>query len=221
MPLPTSSSRKRAVSYVYHPDSGGYQYASNHLMKPHRSRITNELVKAYELDEHMKVIQPPASTIDRVKDFLTAFHADEYIEFLSKVTPDNAYQLLDESIHFNVGCDCPVFDGLLRYCTLYTAASCVGARELTSQNSDIAIHWGGGLHHARRFEASGFCFVNDCVLAILEMLKIYDRVIYVDIDIHHGDGVEEAFYTTDRVMTVSFHHLAKGFFPGSGAITDV
>lgn len=59
----------------------------------------------------------------------------------------------------------------------------------------------GGLHHAKKMEASGFCYVNDIVLAILELLKYHPRVLYIDIDIHHGDGVEEAFYTTDRVMT--------------------
>lgn len=60
----------------------------------------------------------------------------------------------------------------------------------------------GGMHHAKKAEASGFCYINDIVLSILELLKTFRRVLYVDIDIHHGDGVEEAFYLTDRVMTV-------------------
>ena len=64
-------------------------------------------------------------------------------------------------------------------------------------------------------QASGFCYVNDIVLAILELLKYHQRVLYIDIDIHHGDGVEEAFYTTDRVMTVSFHKYGE-YFPGTG-----
>lgn len=72
-------------------------------------------------------------------------------------------------------------------------------------HADIAFNWAGGMHHAKRAEASGFCYVNDIVLAILELLKQYQRVLYVDIDIHHGDGVEEAFYLTDRVMTVRFN----------------
>jgi histone deacetylase 1/2 len=69
------------------------------------------------------------------------------------------------------------------------------------------LNWAGGMHHAKKAEASGFCYVNDIVLAILELLKTHARVLYVDIDIHHGDGVEEAFYLTDRVMTVSFHKV--------------
>ena len=78
----------------------------------------------------------------------------------------------------------------------------------------------GGLHHAKAAEASGFCYVNDIVISIIELLKVYKRVLYIDVDIHHGDGVEEAFYTTDRVMTLSFHKYGKDFFPGTGAISD-
>jgi histone deacetylase 1/2 len=68
-------------------------------------------------------------------------------------------------------------------------------------------------------EASGFCYVNDIVLAILELLKYHNRVLYIDIDVHHGDGVEEAFYCTNRVMTVSFHRYGD-FFPGTGDVKD-
>lgn len=93
------------------------------------------------------------------------------------------------------------------------------AVKLNRGDSDIALNWAGGLHHAKKSEASGFCYVNDIVLGILELLKVHKRVLYVDIDVHHGDGVEEAFYTTDRVMTVSFHKFGD-FFPGSGHIKD-
>jgi acetoin utilization deacetylase AcuC-like enzyme len=94
----------------------------------------------------------------------------------------------------------------------------VGAAiKLNRGESDIAINWGGGLHHAKKSEASGFCYVNDINLAILELLRYHQRVLYIDIDNHHGDGVEEAFFTTDRVMTVSFHKYGE-YFPGTGDI---
>ena len=83
----------------------------------------------------------------------------------------------------------------------------------------LLVFRAGGLHHAKKSEASGFCYINDIVLAILELLKYHARVLYIDIDIHHGDGVEEAFYTTNRVMTVSFHKFGD-FFPGTGDIKD-
>ena len=71
-----------------------------------------------------------------------------------------------------------------------------------------------------RLQASGFCYVNDIVLAILELLKYHRRVLYVDIDVHHGDGVEEAFLTTDRVLTCSFHKFGDSFFPGTGDVVN-
>ncbi|EMS54283.1 putative histone deacetylase 19 [Triticum urartu] len=115
--------------------------------------------------------------------------------------------------------DCPAFAGLYSFCQTYAGGSVGGAVKL-NHGHDIAINWAGGLHHAKKCEASGFCYVNDIVLAILELLKYHQRVLYVDIDIHHGDGVEEAFYTTDRVMTVSFHKFGD-YFPGTGDIRDV
>lgn len=135
---------------------------------------------------------------------------------------------------FNLGeyTDCPVFDGLYEFCATYTGCSLDGAVKLNHGLTDIAgappprpsltcmrcaVNWSGGLHHAKKTEASGFCYINDIVLAILELLKKHPRVLYIDIDVHHGDGVEEAFYTTDRVMTVSFHKYGD-FFPGTGDI---
>ena len=95
-----------------------------------------------------------------------------------------------------------------------------GAARLNRGKCDIALNWAGGLHHAKKSEASGFCYVNDIVLGIIELLRYYNRVLYIDIDVHHGDGVEEAFYTTDRVMTCSFHKYGE-YFPGTGELRDV
>lgn len=116
---------------------------------------------------------------------------------------------------FGFGDDCPVFDGLYRYCTLYAGASLDAATRLTSQQSQIAINWSGGLHHAKKSNASGFCYINDIVVAILQLLLYHPRVLYIDIDVHHGDGVEQAFWSTDRVFTLSFHKYDRlEFFPG-------
>lgn len=152
---------------------------------------------------------------------MSLFHAPDYIDFLRRVNPDNSKEFLHQLQKFNLGpyTDCPVFDGLYEFCQLYTGGSIDGAMKLNHGMVDIAINWAGGLHHAKKSEASGFCYVNDIVLAILELLKYHARVLYIDIDIHHGDGVEEAFYTTDRVMTVSFHKFGD-FFPGTGDLKD-
>jgi histone deacetylase 1/2 len=152
------------------------------------------------------------------------FHADDYVDFLMSVTPDNQEEFLMQMRRFNLGAvgeaDCPVFDGMFDYFRIYSGGSVGGAQLINEGDADIVCNWSGGMHHAKKSEASGFCYINDIVLAILELLKVHQRVLYVDIDIHHGDGVEEAFYTTDRVMTVSFHKYGD-FFPGTGAVTDV
>lgn len=151
------------------------------------------------------------------------FHAADYVDFLQRVSPDNCQEFTKQLAKFNVGRsggDCPLFDGLFEFCQLTTGGSIDGARKLMCGSSDIAINWAGGLHHAKKSEASGFCYINDIVLAILELLKFFPRVLYIDIDVHHGDGVEEAFYVTDRVMTVSFHKFGDMFFPGTGDVWD-
>ena len=117
------------------------------------------------------------------------------------------------------GEDCPGFEGLYEFCSISAGGSIAAAQSLNNGQSDIAINWAGGLHHAKKREASGFCYVNDIVLSILELLKSHLRVLYIDIDIHHGDGVEEAFYSTDRVLTASFHKYGD-FFPGTGDVKD-
>ena len=129
------------------------------------------------------------------------------------MTPENQVDRQRDMQRFNVGEDCPVFDSMFEFCQISAGGSVGGARKLNNSSCDIAINWAGGLHHAKKSEASGFCYVNDIVLAILELLREHQRVLYIDIDIHHGDGVEEAFYTTNRVMTVSFHKYGE-YFPG-------
>jgi len=168
---------------------------------------------------------------------MTQFHTDEYIDFLAKVTPDNIENFAKEQGKFNVGDDCPVFDGLFDLCGISAGGSMEGAARLNRGKCDVAVNWAGGLHHAKKGEASGFCYVNgwysvtvflkkilicttDIVLGILEFLRFHQRVLYIDIDVHHGDGVEEAFYTTDRVMTVSFHKYGE-YFPGTGELRDI
>jgi histone deacetylase HOS2 len=89
----------------------------------------------------------------------------------SRVTPDNVKEFSNVLSRFNIGDDCPIFDSMFEYCQKYAGASLAAARKLSAGHTDIAINWTGGLHHAKKFEASGFCYVNDVVLAILELLR--------------------------------------------------
>jgi histone deacetylase 1/2 len=144
------------------------------------------------------------------------FHSPDHIKFLQRA------EISGEKLfnhHEKAREDCPVFENMFEFSQICAGASIDCAQALNQGDADIVINWSGGFHHAKKGEASGFCYINDIVLAILELLKYHARVLYIDIDAHHGDGVEEAFYTTNRVMTVSFHKFGN-FFPGTGDIKD-
>ncbi|XXH06027.1 hypothetical protein Hte_012472 [Hypoxylon texense] len=210
------ASSPKKVAYFYDSDIGNFAYVAGHPMKPHRIRLAHSLIMNYGVYKKMEIYRAkPATRLE-----MTQFHTDEYIDFLQRVTPENMENFQREQSKYNVGDDCPVFDGLFEFCGISAGGSMEGAARLNRQKCDIAINWAGGLHHAKKSEASGFCYVNDIVLGILELLRFNKRVLYVDIDVHHGDGVEEAFYTTDRVMTVSFHKYGE-YFPGTGELRDV
>ncbi|KAF7634594.1 Histone deacetylase [Meloidogyne graminicola] len=211
----TIHSNKR-VAYYYDGDVGNYYYGQGHPMKPHRIRMTHNLLLNYGLYRKMEVYRPQPSSLEE----MTKYHSDDYMLFLKNIKPDNIGDYSRQMQRFNVGDDCPVFDGLFEFCQISSGGSIAAATKINRQHVDMAINWMGGLHHAKKSEASGFCYTNDIVLAILELLKYHQRVLYVDIDIHHGDGVEEAFYTTDRVMTVSFHKYGE-YFPGTGDLKDI
>mmetsp|Transcript_25477 Transcript_25477/g.35754 ORF Transcript_25477/g.35754 Transcript_25477/m.35754 type:complete len:540 (+) Transcript_25477:118-1737(+) len=212
----TSATTDRKVCYYYEANIGNYYYGQGHPMKPHRIRMAHNLLLNYGIYKKMEIYRPKYATESEI----TKFHSDDYIDFLRLVTPDNMADYARQLVKFNVGEDCPVFDGMFQFCQLSAGGSIGGAVKLNHGDADVAVNWTGGLHHAKKSEASGFCYVNDIVLAILELLKYHKRVLYIDIDIHHGDGVEEAFYTTDRVLTVSFHKFGE-YFPGTGDIRDI
>ncbi|RWS30073.1 Histone deacetylase 2-like protein [Leptotrombidium deliense] len=214
--MSSSQHSKKRVCYYYDGDIGNYYYGQGHPMKPHRIRMAHNLILNYGLYRKMEIYRPHKAT----QEEMTKYHSDDYIRFLRSIRPDNMSEYNKQMQRFNVGEDCPVFDGLYEFCQLSTGGSVAGAVKLNKQAADIAVNWSGGLHHAKKSEASGFCYVNDIVLAILELLKYHQRVLYIDIDIHHGDGVEEAFYTTDRVMTASFHKYGE-YFPGTGDLRDI
>ena len=206
------------VSYHHNPEMEDMHFGHRHPMKPWRLTLTNKIVMSYGMHKAMDQYKSRRATADEI----AGFHREDYVEFLQSVHPKMELTIPEGATSiYGTGDDCPIFDGLWEYCSLYSGASLDAARKLTNNQSDIAVNWSGGLHHAKKTEASGFCYINDIVLAILQLLLYHPRVLYIDIDVHHGDGVEQAFWSTDRVMTVSFHKYSPAdFFPGTGALSD-
>ncbi|KAJ3203475.1 histone deacetylase [Entophlyctis luteolus] len=215
--LNITATEKERVAYFFNETSAKFHYGEGHPMKPARIGLAHNLIVGYGLHKKMSCFSQRRAT----EAEMTEFHSEDYIEFLRRVTPDNANAFSKFLPRFSVGVDdCPVFEGMYDFFRLSAGGSIEASRKLCA-GTDIAINWAGGLHHAKKFEASGFCYVNDIVLGILQMLRIYPRVVYIDIDVHHGDGVQEAFYQSDRVMTVSFHRYDGSFFPGTGSLDEI
>jgi len=215
---PQSSHSKDRVAYCFNHDAGNFHYGQGHPMKPPRLTLTHNLVMNYGLYKHMDVFHTRRAFDEEIANF----HSQDYIEFLKRVTPNNVSNFTKFLSRFNLGIDdCPIFDGMYDFCRLSCGGSLEAARKLTSGQTNLAINWSGGLHHARKSEASGFCYTNDIVLAALELLRYFPRVLYVDIDVHHGDGVQEAFYASNRVLSVSFHKYDGHFFPGTGSLDEI
>lgn len=202
----------RRVAYFYDEEIGNFYYGQGHPMKPHRVRMTHQLILNYQLHRSLDVYRPHHAS----EEELLRFHSPNHIRFLQH----GHIPGITAPLHEKAREDCPVFENMFEFSQICAGASIDAAMLLNHGLADICINWAGGLHHAKKSEASGFCYINDIVLAILELLKYHERVLYLDIDAHHGDGVEEAFYTTNRVMTVSFHKFGN-FFPGTGDISDV
>ncbi|KAG8187241.1 hypothetical protein JTE90_020669 [Oedothorax gibbosus] len=183
--------------------------------------VTDNLIRAYQLLDYVTVIPPQLATFEELK----TFHSEEYIEFLKKVNDLTEDDLLEEEEEemekYGIGYDCPFIPQIYDAASMIGGATVTAAKALLSGEFQVAVNWGGGWHHAKKDQADGFCYVNDIVLGILQLLQKYKRVLYVDIDLHHGDGVEEAFSHTSRVLCFSVHKNDVGFYPGTGLLHDI
>ncbi|XP_072732848.1 histone deacetylase 8 isoform X5 [Ciconia boyciana] len=200
--------------YVYSPE---YVALCDSLCKvPKRASMVHSLIEAYSLLDQMKIIKPKVASMEE----MASFHTDAYLQHLQKVSEEGDDDH-PESVEYGLGYDCPATEGIFEYAAAVGGATITAAQCLLDGKCKVAINWPGGWHHAKKDEASGFCYLNDAVLGILRLRQKFDRVLYIDLDLHHGDGVEDAFSFTSKVMTVSLHKFSPGFFPGTGDVTDV
>jgi acetoin utilization protein AcuC len=154
------------------------------------------------------------------RDALEAFHTAEYLDGLEAASRG----ALDPYRAMTLGLgtpDCPVWPEMMTYLTLAAGASVTGARRIVDGRAAIAFNPSGGLHHAHAAQASGFCYLNDLVMAANVFRAAGKRVLFLDLDAHHGDGVQEAFYASKEVMTLSMHESGHTLFPGTGHVNDM
>jgi acetoin utilization protein AcuC len=199
------------TAFVYSDEFARFDYGSGHPLKPFRLKLTHDLIRACGLlaPADPRLIEPSMASVE---DLLT-FHTKEYIDILRAANGGD----ISGAEAFGLGPgDNPVFPGMFDWSRLVAGASLKAADLVDSGEAAVAFNIAGGLHHAMAGRASGFCYVNDPVIAIKFLLGRGRRVAYIDVDAHHGDGVQEAFYETDRVLTISLHETGQVLFPGSG-----
>ena len=197
---------------VFSKEFGTHSYGPNHPLKVERLQLTMDLIGAYGLYN-----SPDASWVEAQKaeeQDLLQIHSDEYLEILKKA---NSGQSPSQAWEYGLGSgDNPVFPGLYDWSLMVTGATMECIRQIRDHGRQIAFNIAGGLHHAMYSRAAGFCYLNDPAIGIARMIHDGLRVVYLDIDVHHGDGVEAAFYNTDRVLTISLHQHGHTLFPGTG-----
>lgn len=211
----TSTSNRFNCNLVALIHSKSYEDILNIMPKiDERASLVYSLIQAYNISHSLNIISPtPANITD-----LLEFHSKHYILALKQVDEQHEADINLEE--YNLGYDCPIFEGVYKFACASVGGTLTAVNTILENRAKIAINWGGGWHHAQRTCASGFCYFNDVVLGILKLHEKFNRILYIDLDLHHGNGVQDAFYYTSKVMCLSFHKLELGFYPGTGGIDE-
>jgi acetoin utilization protein AcuC len=198
-----------AVTVVWDDRYLGYDLGEAHPLHPVRLALTISLARALGvLDQPNLTVTPPTPADDRL---LTLVHSAEYLDAVRRAADD---PWVGHGLNTP---DNPVFPHMHEASALVAGGSVLAARQVWDGHTEHAVNIAGGLHHAMRSQASGFCVYNDAAIAIADLLERgAERIAYVDVDVHHGDGVQAAFYTDPRVLTISLHQSPLSLFPGTG-----
>jgi acetoin utilization protein AcuC len=205
-------SNDHPLSVVWDDDLADYDFGPGHPLAPVRVQLTIELARAIGVFEHDNVTVIAPAPID--DDQLLTVHDADYVAAVQAERPSSRYGLGTA--------DVPVFGGMHVASRRVAGATVAAAKAVLDGVAVHGVNVAGGLHHAMPGAASGFCVYNDPAIAIRWLLDHgVDRIAYVDIDVHHGDGVQEIFYDDARVLTISLHQNGRTLFPGTGFPEDV
>jgi len=223
-------------AFIYSEELAKFEYSPTHPFKPVRAKLTLDLCRRYGLIERpwIRLLKPEPLDFETMAEF----HDAAYLKMLrdldsatvaSELWPDllstreGDYLTIDPKIlRYGLGTeDNPIFSGMFDYSALTAGATMLGARLVATGKFQMAFNPVGGFHHAGRDHAEGFCYVNDIAVTITQLLKEGLRVGFVDIDAHHANGVQDAFYRDDRVLMISFHENGKDLYPWSGFVNEI
>lgn len=206
------------TAFIWDESLARYRFTPEHPLDPHRLELTVDLIRRLDLFDDEHVVVPARNATDAE---ILAVHAPEFVAAV-KLASDSAVAP-GSLTRFGLGtADVPIVRGMHDAGAHIVGATLRAAELVMSGAATRAFSIAGGLHHARRAEASGFCIYNDAAAAIRWMQQAHGaRVLYVDIDAHHGDGVQWIFYDDPGVLTLSFHESGAFLYPGTGFIEEM
>jgi acetoin utilization protein AcuC len=209
------------TAFVFDPQMASYDLGADHPLSPLRRLLAVELIRAYGLLDlpEVHVVLPRAATDEEI----TRAHAPAYVAAVRRLSANPVLAHGWEAAQWGLaaGGDTPAFPGMHEAAALLCGASITAAMEVFEGRAEQAFSAGGGLHHALGNRAAGFCIYNDPAVAIHALLEAgAERVAYVDVDVHHGDGTQWIFYEDPRVLTCSVHESGRYLFPGTGGLPE-
>lgn len=204
------------ASFIFSNAYLDYHFHSDHPFNQKRVLLAKDLLEKTNILTNNDIVQPRMATTDE----LSLFHDLAYIQAVKKASTGQMHS--DDSGEYGLGTeDTPIFDGMHEAASYLVGGTLTAVDTVLQGISDHALNLGGGLHHGFKRRASGFCIYNDGAAAIKYIREKYDlRVLYVDTDAHHGDGVQWAFYDDPNVCTFSIHETGRYLFPGTGNINE-
>jgi acetoin utilization protein AcuC len=198
-------------------DAPWYDHGPQHPLRPARVLLTRELIRAYGIIDGTRVLETPAR--DATEDELFLVHSERYVQAVRRAGHGEDGPWWE--FGFGPG-DNPIFPRMHEASARVVGASLVAAEAVWSGRAEHAFNPAGGLHHALPERASGFCVYDDPAIAICWLLEHgARRVAYVDVDVHHGDGVQAVFFADPRVLTISIHQTGATLFPGTGFVDEL
>ncbi|MEJ5260258.1 MAG: acetoin utilization protein AcuC [Anaerohalosphaeraceae bacterium] len=204
-------------AFIHGPQLEAYTYPDTCPFKTYRASLLRRKLVSMGLLSGPDVFEVSPKKADR--SVLEQFHSSAYLDALERA---NKGEFDSSMLWMGLGTgDCPVFAGVYDYAVLAAGATITGARLILEGKAGIAFNPSGGYHHAHAERAGGFCYLNDVVLGCLEFVKAGKRVLFLDVDVHHCDGVQAAFYDRADVMTISTHQDGRTLFPGTGFVEEI
>jgi acetoin utilization protein AcuC len=202
----------RRSAFIHSQEIEKYHYPEDSPFKTERAGRTRQVLYTMGLLQGQNIREVAPKPADRRT--LKKFHTARYLHAMKQA---EAGQWDLEALRMGLGTtDCPIFRGMTDYAVLAAGATLTGAELILSNETDVAFNPSGGYHHAFPEKAAGFCYINDNALACTTLAEAGKRVLYLDVDVHCGDGVAYAFYDRSDVMTISLHENPKLLFPGTG-----